>query len=58
MAAGQTADVTVPCDQLMWRRWDTSGGCWDNLPDAGELLIARGLGDVRIRLPIGKPELK
>jgi beta-glucosidase len=57
VAGGQIADVTVSCDRRMWRRWDTSRGCWDGLDDTGELLIARGLGDVRIRLPAGMPEL-
>jgi beta-glucosidase len=51
VAPGQTADVTVACDRRMWRRWDTSARRWDML-HGGELLIARGLGDVRIRLPI------
>jgi len=36
----------------MWRRWDTAAGHWDTLPGAGELLIARGLGDIRLRLPV------
>jgi len=52
VAAGQTADVTVACDRRMWRRWDATAGGWAMLPDAGELLIARGLGDIRLRLPV------
>src|SRR5581483_9852497 len=40
------------CDPRMWRRWDTAAGHWDTLPGAGELLIARGLGDIRLRLPV------
>jgi beta-glucosidase len=52
VAAGQTADLTVVCDRRMWRRWDSTGGCWRTIPCTGEFLIARGLGDVRIRLRI------
>ena len=52
VAAGQTGDVTVRCDRRMWRRWDTADRRWKNLPDAGELLVARGLGDIRLRIPL------
>jgi beta-glucosidase len=48
--AGGTADVTVRCDPRMWRRWDTGTGGWARLGDGGELLVARGLGDVRAGL--------
>jgi beta-glucosidase len=50
--AGGTADVTVHCDARMWRRWDTGAQRWDRLADGGELLIARGLGDIRLRLTL------
>jgi beta-glucosidase len=50
VAAGATTEVTVACDARMWRRWDTVAGRWDLIDGAGELLIARGLGDVRVRL--------
>jgi len=52
VAAGQTADVTVRCDRRMWRRWDTASRRWEDLPDAGELLVARGLSDIRLRIPL------
>ena len=52
VAAGQTADVTVTCDARMWRRWDSDSHSWGRLGDGGELLIARGLGDIRWRLPL------
>jgi beta-glucosidase len=42
----------------MWRRWDAATGGWATLDVAGELLVARGLGDVRHRLqvdPAGQP---
>jgi beta-glucosidase len=34
----------------MWRTWNVSAGAWDVLT-GGELLVARGLGDIRHRLP-------
>ena len=49
--AGDTAEVVVRCDQRMWRRWDADSGGWAAL-EGGELLVARGLGDVRLRLPL------
>jgi beta-glucosidase len=56
--AGGTAEVTVRCDARMWRRWDAAAGGWARLDGEGELLVARGLGDVRSRLrgtPGGQP---
>ena len=50
--AGAAAEIMVECDARMWRRWDTHAHCWASLGGGGELLIARGLGDVRLRLPI------
>jgi beta-glucosidase len=50
---GATADVAVPCDGRMWRTWDAAVGRWSRLSGAGELLVARGLGDVRARLRVG-----
>ena len=47
--AGDTADVVVRCDDRMWRRWDAGSAGWARL-DGGELLVARGLGDIRLRL--------
>jgi beta-glucosidase len=52
VSPGQTAEVTVACDPRMWRRWDTGSGGWARLDGNGELLIARGLGDVRHRLRV------
>jgi beta-glucosidase len=40
-------DISVVLDRRMWRRWDVGTSTWHTLPDAGQLLVARGLGDVR-----------
>jgi beta-glucosidase len=52
VAAGGTATVTVDCDARLWRCWDTDADRWSVLADGGELLVARGLGDVRHRLAL------
>lgn len=52
VAAGSTATVVVECDARLWRRWDTEAGQWSTLAAGGELLVARGLGDVRHRLAL------
>ncbi|HEY3711443.1 MAG TPA: glycoside hydrolase family 3 C-terminal domain-containing protein [Amycolatopsis sp.] len=48
---GHSAQVEVPCDPRVQRIWRDGG--WRPLPARGEVLIARGLGDVRITLPVG-----
>jgi beta-glucosidase len=50
--AGGTATVTVDCDARLWRRWDEQAGRWSTLTGGGELLVARGLGDIRHRLAL------
>jgi beta-glucosidase len=50
--AGGSATVVVTSDARLWRRWDTSTGGWASLAPGGELLVARGLGDIRLRLPL------
>jgi beta-glucosidase len=47
--AGQSVTAHVACDERMWRTWDTATASWQVL-DGGQLLLARGLGDVRLRL--------
>ena len=49
--AGGTARVTVACDRRLFRHWDDAAGAWAPATD-GELLVARGLGDVRARVPL------
>jgi beta-glucosidase len=51
---GCSARVVVRTDPRMWRRWDAAAGGWSAL-EGGELLVARGLGDVRLRLPLDQP---
>ncbi|HET9656990.1 MAG TPA: glycoside hydrolase family 3 C-terminal domain-containing protein [Kineosporiaceae bacterium] len=51
--AGGEAEVRVVTEPMLWRRWDGTG--WSRLSGGGELLLARGLGDVRVRLPLPTP---
>ncbi|WP_448623606.1 glycoside hydrolase family 3 C-terminal domain-containing protein [Geodermatophilus sp. URMC 64] len=50
--AGTATDVRVACDPRMWRRWNATAGRWDRIDAAGEILLARGLGDIRFRLSL------
>jgi beta-glucosidase len=47
---GETVPVRVDTDPRLWRRWTDVG--WEQLPPGGRLLVARGLGDIRITLPL------
>jgi beta-glucosidase len=51
-AAGQAARVTVATDPRLWRRWNTATNAWDRVAEGGELLLARGLGDIRATVPL------
>jgi beta-glucosidase len=48
-----TSRVVVEVDKRMWRRWDSQAASWDMLSGRGQLLIARGLGDIRATLEVG-----
>lgn len=50
--AGGSVPVTVRADHRLFRRWDEAAGAWQNL-SGGELLLARGLGDIRARVSLG-----
>jgi beta-glucosidase len=50
---GATADLEIPVDQRLQRRWDAAAGRWDRLSGRGQLLVARGLGDIRGRIDVG-----
>ena len=52
VAQGGSAEVEVATDARLWRRWDESANAWGTPLTGGELLVARGLGDIRARLPL------
>jgi beta-glucosidase len=52
VAPCESARVTVTTDARLWRTWNTASGGWDQLGDGGELLVARGLGDIRASLSL------
>jgi beta-glucosidase len=47
LEAGASGRVAVEMNKRMWRRWNTQTATWDELSGRGQLLIARGLGDIR-----------
>lgn len=47
---GASAVVVVSCDRRMWRRWNVASDSWQQLPEDGRYVVARGLGDVRATL--------
>jgi beta-glucosidase len=49
---GAVATVTIAPDARMRRRWDSRLGGWQRLADGGQLLVARGLGDIRARIAL------
>jgi beta-glucosidase len=53
VAPGETADLQIPVDQRLLRRWNPAGHRWDQLTGRGQLLVARGLGDIRATIDIG-----
>jgi beta-glucosidase len=53
VAAGQSAEVEVVTDARMSRRWDAAAEGWTTLDAGGQLLVARGLGDIKATLALG-----
>lgn len=51
VAAGDEATVRVACDARLFRRWDAQANTWAEM-NGGELIVARGLGDVRGRVEL------
>jgi beta-glucosidase len=51
-APGEAIRLSVRADPRMWRRWDTAAATWRQLPHEGQLLLARGLGDIRHTLEL------
>jgi beta-glucosidase len=50
---GATADLEIPADRRLARRWNTAAGRWGQLSGRGQLIVARGLGDIRATIDIG-----
>ena len=49
---GASGTVHITPDARMWRCWNPTTHTWSQLSGAGQLLIARGLGDIRATLTI------
>ncbi len=49
---GESVRAEVAADARLWRRWDLAAGRWDALAPGGQLVLARGLGDVRATLDL------
>jgi beta-glucosidase len=47
---GEERTVTVACDPRAFRLWNEAASDWD-APSGGTFLIARGLGDIRLKVP-------
>jgi beta-glucosidase len=50
---GASRRIAVKADDRMWRWWNTETSTWNRLSHGGQLIVARGLGDVRATLQIG-----
>jgi hypothetical protein len=46
-APGESVTADVATNPLLWRRWDADQNGWSQLSGTGELLVARGLGDIQ-----------
>jgi len=46
-APGEAVTAEVATSPLLWRRWDAEPNAWSQLSGTGELIVARGLGDIR-----------
>jgi beta-glucosidase len=46
-APGESVTADVTTNPLLWRRWDADRNGWSQLSRTGELLVARGLGDIQ-----------
>jgi beta-glucosidase len=50
VAAGASATVEIETDTRLWRHWDEAAEAWGQPLSPGTLVIARGLGDIRMRV--------
>ncbi len=51
-APGESVRAEVQTEPRMWRRWDTATNAWLTIGGGGKLLLARGLGDIRVSLEL------
>ncbi len=51
-APGESVQARVDLDSRMWRRWNPETHGWGVLRSGGQLILARGLGDVRASLSL------
>jgi beta-glucosidase len=51
-APGESVRAEVHTDPRLWRRWNTADNRWEPLAGGGQLLVARGLGDIRATLEL------
>lgn len=51
-AAAESVHALVNTDSRLWRRWSTEARKWEVLRSGGQLILARGLGDVRATLSL------
>jgi hypothetical protein len=56
VAPGGTETARVAIDRRACRRWDEANGAWARVAGGSELVLARGLGDIRGRVHF--PELR
>jgi beta-glucosidase len=52
LAPGQSTRAVVHTEPRMWRRWNTAADTWDRIEAGGQLVVARGLGDIRAILEL------
>ncbi|HEX5906664.1 MAG TPA: glycoside hydrolase family 3 C-terminal domain-containing protein [Propionibacteriaceae bacterium] len=50
MLPGEERIVAVACDPRAFRLWDEAASGW-TMPPGGTFLVARGLGDIRLKVP-------
>jgi beta-glucosidase len=54
MLPGEERTVAVACDPRAFRLWDEVVSGW-TMPPGGTFLVARGLGDIRLKVPRAGP---
>jgi beta-glucosidase len=49
---GESIRAQIHTEPRMWRRWDTATATWADIEAGGQLMLARGLGDIRATLEL------